>query len=320
MSTVIYGAGLAGLLAATAFQDAPIFEAGAEGSTTHKALLRFRTPYVGNFTSIDFRKVRVHKGVFYDGKFVQPDIRLSNMYSQKVIGKLADRSIWNLEAVDRYVAPEDFIEQLVDRHKSRIHYNHAVTVDDIVEAKQSNVNIISTIPMPVMQKIVAPMNDPFGLALHANVPEFKAAPINVERYRVKDADVFQTIYFPDPDTDLYRASITKDMLIAESVIDGNSFLGYYHPTVDDLEKAFGLRSGSLEPISKTKQSFGKIAPIDDVWRKQFQFRLTHDHGIYSLGRFGTWRNILLDDVLQDLDVVKKMMNVGSYDLIKQFSK
>lgn len=317
MTTVIYGAGLAGLLAATAFQDAQIFEAGAEGSTTHKALLRFRTPDVGNFTGIDFRKVRVHKGVFYDGAFVQPDIRLSNMYSQKVIGKLADRSIWNLEPVDRYIAPENFIEQLVERNKSRIHYNHAVTVDDIIAAKDSHVNIISTIPMSVMQKIVQPMNDPFGLALHANVPEFKAAPINVERYRVKDSDVFQTIYFPDLDMDMYRASITKDMLIVESIISDEWL---YHPTIDDLEKAFGLRSGSLEPISTTKQSFGKIAPIDDMWRKQFQFRLTHDHGIYSLGRFGTWRNILLDDVLQDLDVVKKMMNVGSYDLIKQFSK
>jgi hypothetical protein len=303
----IYGAGLAGLLAANAFPTAEIFEAGPEGSTTHKALLRFRSSAVGDAVGIDFKKVRVHKGIYYGGKFVEPNIKLANLYSQKVIGRLADRSIWNLDPVDRYIAPEDFIEQMVNRVKNRLYYSSPI------ESLDSNAEpVISTIPMPVMARLyLDSLSHSAKQDFVYSLQKFQSAPINVDRFRVQNADVYQTIYFPDPDLAVYRASITGDLMIVESVAYGpGEFYADIQP--EELEKAFGLRINTLDRIESNTQRFGKIAPIDDNWRKKFIFDLTTEKNIYSLGRFSVFKNILLDDVLKDISVIKKLMNGSDY--------
>ena len=294
---LIYGAGIAGLLAGCLFQTAKIFEAGPENTQGHKALLRFRSTKVADAVGIDFRRVLVHKGIWINGDLVQPDIRLANSYSRKVIGRLADRSIWNIEPVERYIAPENFIDQLIDRCRSRIEWEHAVSGEEIRLNNAEGHKAISTLPMGLMARFLK----------KEDAPEFKHAGIAVKRWRVPNADVFQTIYFPDRATRLYRASITKDMLIAE-----------YVDSVDDYDffKAFCLQERDCEPIETSHQRFGKIAPIDDAWRKQFIYELTTSHGVYSLGRFGTWRNLLLDDVVDDVNVVKKLMNSVGYDRFK----
>jgi len=294
----IVGAGLAGLIAGCVFQTSKIVEAGAEGSSQHKAVLRFRSSAVGDAVGIDFRRVRVNKGVWFEGKFVQPSIQLANFYSKKVIGKLADRSIWNLDPADRFIAPEDFIGQLVERCYGRIQWNHPVSKDELVGSDEP---IISTMPMPSLVKIL-------GIQ---DAPEFKFAPIVVRRWRIPGADVFQSVYFPDPKTSLYRVSITGDLLIAEYVDEADDY---------DFFPAFGIQNADCEPIEKVKQGFGKIAKIDDNWRKNFILQMTNQHRIFSLGRFGTFRNILLDDVLQDVAVLKKLMNTSSYERLRHHAK
>lgn len=295
----IYGAGLAGLLAGCMFQNAEIFEAAPRNKVNHKALLRFRSSAVGDAVGIDFRKVRVHKGIWMDNRDVQPSIQLSNLYSKKVIGNLADRSIWNIEPCDRYIAPEDFIEQLMQRCESRIAFDTPVTESEIAFDSRA----ISTLPMSVMLKLTNISNQ--------SAPIFQAEPIKVKRWLIPGADVFQTIYFPSPDTNLYRASITKDLLIAEYMDEEDDYLFF---------NAFGLWSDDCVLVDDTKQQFGKISPIDNEWRKKFMFDLTTKHNIYSLGRFGTWRNILLDDVLKDISVIKKLMNSSIYERSKFCNK
>ena len=300
----IYGAGIAGLLAGCHFQRATILEAGSEGQVQHKAVLRFRTPAVGDAVGIDFRKVRVHKGLWFEGKDAVPSIKLANWYSKKVVSKLADRSIWNLDPADRYIAPEDFLAQLAERCAGRIVWDHPVTRDEVFNATEP---AISTLPMSLMNKWVM---EHYG-AVGSNAPEFKFAPIVVRRWRIPGADVFQTVYFPSPETTLYRASITGDLLIAEYIDDSDDY---------DLFPAFGLSAAECEPIEKVSQRYGKIAKIDDGWRKNFMFELTTRHQIYSLGRFGTWRNVLMDDVLHDIGVVKKLMNTTTYDRRRALAK
>lgn len=288
----IYGAGLAGLIAGCHFQDAEIFEAAEESHISHKALLRFRTAAVGDSVGIPFRKVKVHKGIWYDGKFVQPNIQLANMYSQKVIGRLADRSIWNLEPVERYIAPDDFIEQLIARCGKRIHWSSPVK-----EVTQGSEPVVSTLPLSIMAQLVG----------RPITPSFSYRSISVDRYHIPDADVFQTVYFPDKLNPIYRASITGDLLIVEATSE---------PTPSQVSRALqalNLDLMEVGGIDFNNQRFGKIAPIDDDWRKKFIFDLTTNYNIYSLGRFATWRNILLDDVLKDIAVVKKLMNVSAYD-------
>lgn len=294
----IYGAGIAGLLAGCHFQRATIFEAGPSDAVQHKAVLRFRTPDVGDAVGIDFRKVRVHKGLWLDGKNVSPSIQLANWYSRKVVGKLADRSIWNLEASDRYIAPEDFLGLLAERCEGRIVWNHKIDREQVLAEREP---VISTLPMKLMVQFLA--NDLDYDFLKA-APEFAFAPIVVRRWRVTGADVFQSIYFPSLETNLYRANITGDLLIAEYVDEADDY---------EFFDAFGLVKEDCTPIEKVSQRYGKIARIDDAWRKNFMFQATHRHQIYSLGRFGTWRNILLDDVLHDIGVLKKLMNTTTYD-------
>lgn len=295
----IYGAGIAGLLAGSIFQTATIYEAAPEGTTQHKAVLRFRSGAIGAALGIPFRKVTVRKGIWYDGEFVQPTIQLANWYAQKVVGSILDRSIWHTEPVERYIAPENLLDQLAARCAGRIRWNHGIDADDIAQHRTEP--IVSTIPMNVLLRI---------LGYAAPFP-FQYESITVQRWRIPACDVHQTVYFPSPHTTLYRVSITGDMLIAE-----------YRGAVDtryDFWHAFGIDKSLGVPTEVVSQRFGKIAPIDEAWRKQAMYELSQTHNIYSLGRFGTWRNILLDDVLNDVDVIKRLINSTSYEQKKILS-
>lgn len=298
----IYGGGIAGLLAGCMFPTARIFEAGPEGQVQHKAVLRFRSSAVGDAVGIDFRRVRVHKGIWMETRFVDPSIEAANLYSMKVIGRLADRSIWNIDPVDRFIAPESFVEQLAERCIGRVHWEHTLTADEMLLEQDV---AISTLPMSLMSKFLLPLED------RHTAPEFSYEPITVKRWRIPDADVFQTVYFPEKFTTLYRASITGDLLIAEYVGEPDDYYFW---------DAFGLHHSNAEPIEQVNQRFGKIAKIDEAWRKNFIFNLTQRHDIFSLGRFGTWRNLLLDDVIKDISVIKKLINTTSYERKKHFAK
>jgi hypothetical protein len=305
----IIGAGLAGLIAANIFPQARIIEAQGRDKLDHKALLRFRSTAVAEATGIEFRKVRVHKGIWHEGEFAQPNVQLANFYSQKVIGSLADRSIWNLDPAERYIAPEDFIGQLIENCGDRIEWG---TRFDLGIHKLNKEPAISTMPMSVLHKIIDSeslqladkVSEAFQLPkkLVLPTPEFKHKEITVGRWRIPGADVFQTIYFTQPENPVYRASITGDMLIVEA-------MGEIGDWLESVVNAFGV--DQLDEIGAVKQSFGKIAPIDDAWRRNFILRASVDHGIYSVGRFATWRNIMLDDVVHDLSVVKRLIKVGN---------
>lgn len=286
---IIVGAGLAGLLTANAFPQARIIEAQGRDKVEHKALLRFRSTAVAGLTGIEFRKVKVHKGIWHGGKFVAPSIRLANLYSRKVIGRLADRSIWNLDPVERYIAPEDFISMLLDNCASRISWETPLDLEE-----NRNEPIISTMPMSVLSSLL------YQSSNDDTPPKFEHAPIHVARYRIPNADVFQTVYFTDQDVPIYRASITGNMLIVEAMSPEFK--------LDDVLCAFGINRATT--IGAVSQKFGKIVPIDDMWRRNFILRASMDHGIHSVGRFATWRNILLDDVVHDLTVVKRLINLG----------
>lgn len=296
---IVIGAGLAGLVAAVSnFQRAKLIEAGSREQLLHRAVLRFRSKVVGDACGVDFREVVVHKGIVEDGEFVQPTIRRANNYSRKVIGRLADRSIWNLAPATRYVGPHDLIEQLIERVGDRIEWDTKIeNITDVDDA-----HIISTAPMPVLKKL---------LGIEDNI-DFAFSPIVVNRFVIPDCDLFQTVYFPSIETPVYRASITGDLLIIESMRDSPS-----DNQLREVLSAFGIRYFEAQRKDTTRQGFGKIAPIDEAWRRNFILQATLKHGVYSLGRFATWRSgVLLDDVLHDCSVIKKLIANGIYHAAK----
>jgi hypothetical protein len=286
----IVGAGLSGLLAAYAFPGIPLIERAPAPVQSHRAVLRFRSEMVSDLTGIPFRRITVRKGLWAEGSFREPTIAYANAYARKTLGYLAaDRSIWNLAAANRFIAPENFYDQLVEHAGSRVAFG---TADDF-----RNGPLISTAPLPVV-----------AAATKTEAPELRRAPIYVTRYRVPDCDLYQTVYFPSSKLSVYRASITGSLLIVESI----GSLGQLD--FDAVRLAFGIDPAACNPFEAdmtVRQDFGKIVPLAEGDRKRILFDLTHWHNIYSVGRFACWRNILLDDVVQDLDVIKRLLNSAS---------
>jgi len=306
MSSVptIIGAGLAGLIAAHAWPQAPLVEASPQPRAAHRALLRFRSDAVSRLTGIEFRKVMVRKGIWAEGRFQEPNIRWANLYAQKVLGHgqlNGERSIWKTEPVERFVAPDTLYEQLLESVSDRVTWNQNADFcrHDL---------LVSTAPMPVVLKTLRVVKD--------DTPLFSRSGIKVYRFRIPGADVFQTVYFPERHLQVYRASITGDTLIVEATANAD----YDVASEQAVNNAFGLHWEQAEMIEQVDQKYGKIAPIDESLRKQLLFKLTHDHNIYSLGRFATWRNILLDDVVDDIAAIKRMLKANSaYDIRKAAS-
>lgn len=297
---MIIGAGLAGLIAAHAFNREVIFEAAEKPTENHKALLRFRTDAVSRLTGIPFHSVLVRKGIWLDGVYHEPNIQLANAYSQKVLGRiLGNRSIWNIEPVTRFIAPDNFYEQMLDHVGDRVRWGVQC---DFRTTYDANEPIISTAPLP----IAAAACD------IGHRQRFDRAPITVARFRLDRAHAYQTVYFPACEHTMYRASITGDLMIVEfagtpGIIERDDLW------MGDLCEAFAIHPEALQPLERVSQKYGKIAPIDEAERRRLVVELTEKFGVYSLGRFATWRNLLLDDVVDDIAVIKKLIHASSYD-------
>lgn len=289
---IICGAGLGGLIAATQFRQAAIFEKAECPTETHRALLRFRSDAVAKATGIEFKKVRVHKAIVdRQGIRMTPTLKDMNLYSMKVTGQLSNRSIQDLSPVDRWIAPMDFYAQLINDVGHRVHYG--VNISSPKEFT-GECPVISTLPMSI-----------FAKALGEDI-EFKRAPITVMRFDIEGCDLYQTVYIPDPTTSIYRLSLTGPTVIVEAVDEVSK------REVAEILQTMGISSPLRSQSTVTQQRYGKISTIDEEKRKALIIRLTSEHNIYSLGRFATWRNILLDDYIKDIEQIRHMLRFGSY--------
>lgn len=163
--------------------------------------------------------------------------------------------------------------------------------------------IVNTIPMPVLMKIVG-----WETSLR-----FEHQPIWSLRTRITHpiTEVYQTIYYPG-DEPWYRASITGDLIIIESLREiGSQPADIPLDWITAVLRDFGINEVHHEFPTIHHQPFGKIAPCEDSERKAFILAMTDQWGLYSLGRFGTWRQILLDDLVQDIRIIDTMISERS---------
>lgn len=265
----------------------------------HKAVLRFRTDSISRITEIPFEMVTVRKDIFCNSldSFQHYTPQIANAYSIKVCGGIHNRSIDNMLPATRWVAPEDFHEQLIDRLYPKI------INTDIVNIKNLSANdgpIISTIPMSDLAHMLAceaPMKK-----------ESVSKPIYVSDCFVIDCSVHQTIYFPERDTDVYRATLEGSRLIVESIRPIK--LSEFH----EVRKLFVITQTLMGDVKLNyEQKIGKLSPINEQDRKDFILNATKNHNIYSLGRTATWRNILLNDCVNDVLQIERMIKKSQYD-------
>jgi hypothetical protein len=279
----IIGAGMAGLLAANILRrhKVTVLEKQKELPNNHHAVLRFKSDEIGHLLGIPFKKVNMIKTV---ASYTNNVVADSLSYSKKVTGKyLSNRSIIDgTVTAERWIAPENLIEQMAET--VLISFNTEWTPR--VKA-QIPIPVISTIPMPQLMNILGYECKEF----FTNIPGI------VFTGTIQNCDAYCSILFPGPEP-FSRATITGDQLIIE-------FPGMEEvPESLDIAKAYwqlGFSDAVILDAEFSNQPYFKITEIDEAERKAFQRWATVTYGIYSLGRYATWRpKLLLDDLVDDI--------------------
>lgn len=294
---------MSGLLAAHQLRrfKPTVYEAQSELPNNHSALLRFRSDAVSRATGIPFKKVSVQKAICFNGVLHEKSsIRFNNLYSNKVTGRVMGRSIMNLEPGERYIAPDDFIAQMASGLDIR--YNSPLDKHHLLNEDVKDSPAVSTMPMAALMKIAG----------WDCIPHFGYSAITTLSCDIEDVDIYQTLYFPGDEVEAYRASLTGGHFTAEIVgqpSSGSSSLAYQ--ACLEYLKDFGINKRQITNVSVKTQKYGKIYPTDNNLRKQFILAMTDRYGIYSIGRFATWRQILMDDVVRDISLVEQMITERS---------
>lgn len=302
---------MAGLVAANMLRrhEVQVLEKGPSLPHNHTAVLRFRSTAVSDATGIPFTHEIVRKGLWKQGCVInEPTIWDLNRYSLLVTGgHLADRSILNLDPAERWCAPIDFVEQMA--RNIEIKFNFSWEPSSIAQHGTDH-PVISTVPMPFMMDMFS----------WRDKPKFTYLPVWTIRttFEKPRSTVCQTLYRTDDDS-WYRATIHGQQLTLEFMNDPHNMKNFSDTEwCMEAMRAFGS-SGAwfFDKPKYNKLNIGKILPIEDKLRKRFLLWLTEKLGVYSLGRFATWRNILLDDIVKDVKIIESMIERQStYDLRK----
>lgn len=293
----VIGAGMAGLLAAGMLREEckAVFEAAHNLPNNHHAVLRFRTTAVSDALNIPFKKVKAIKAVHR----WKNDIADAMAYSAKTNGTATLRSVLTADGKpqDRYIAPLDLIQRMSNVCSARIQFGCAVDDSDLHGGTFRP--IISTMPMFKLMELVGWEQRSFfgwrkGFTLTADL-------VNV--------DAYCSLYVPDPSSPFSRISITGDKLMCEITQDFPE--DRWGGLVKSALELLGIGEFSSARVELREQKYAKILPIDENERREFIMWCSETLGIYALGRYATWRpGLLLDDVVNDVRVIQRLINGG----------
>ena len=315
---IIIGAGMAGLLAGGMIRDqkVTIYESAQNVPNNHSAVLRFRSSIVGDALGIEFKPVQMLKCV---DAWRNP-VADSLAYSLKCNGKATLRSILsaNAETQTRYIAPMNLISLMAERINGTIKFNSETTLNMLDESDEP---VISTIPMLTLMKM---LNYP-------DIPHFKFVHGYNINAAIENMDAYATVYVPSPDYGFNRVSATGYRMtmeyslpkhtphdisaITDSLINNTEMLR----SISHLgAKILGIEEPIFGSIGVSSQKYSKILPIDEKIRRHFIMWASENYNIYSLGRYATWRpGLLLDDLVNDVRVIQKIIKNDSYDYRKK---
>lgn len=309
MRVHIIGAGLAGLLAGNLLKrsghDVRIVEMQKTIPNNHSAVLRFRSPIIGDTLGIPFKSVMMTKATVPAYNPIADAIA----YAYKCSGVYRnDRSLpIGVVREERWIAPHDLIPRLSVRlSPEEIVLDCKISIKDHFKAVPET-PIISTIPMPVLAKQLG----------YTHLPEFQSVSGFNIKARVKNCEAYVSLYVPNPEFDFNRISITGDELIVEYA---NKL-----PRIADDEKVesdlqlaallLGLDTDDLYNWQVKAQQYAKIQPIETGARKRFIAWATDNHNIFSFGRFAVWKpGLLLDDLIEDIRKIERWLEGDRYSM------
>ena len=75
---------------------------------------------------------------------------------------------------------------------------------------------------------------------------------------------------------------------------------------------FGISGIVIDDLKINYQEYGKLIPCDTSAVKDFIHWASIEKGIYSLGRWGTHRQLLMDDVVSDIKVIDRLIRSRGY--------
>lgn len=309
MAVRIVGAGMAGLLAGAMLRgQARIYEAAPSLPHNHHALLRFRSDEIAHHLNIPFEAVSVIKIV----KPWRNKVADALSYSIKSNGTVSLRSSVTAEGkIDkRFIAPPDFIQQLEQHQSCPITFGAEIgSVLWFKESMRHGEPVISTMPMLNLMKLLG----------YKDIPEFshRSGLVAVAELGITSS-ACATIYYPEENCPIIRATLTKTLLQVELVegYDRNNLAWPLECVMKTVISDLGI--GKIVPdyeIELKKQKYAKISPIPERDRRRFMIWATDNYGVYSVGRFATWKpGLLLDDVFSDIVKVQAMIrNSSNYD-------
>lgn len=301
MRVHVVGAGMAGLLAAGMLrkQCDSVFEASESIPNNHSAVLRFRSSVVGDTLNIPFKAVDAIKAVH---SWRNP-IADAMAYSLKTNGTATLRSVLSADGSvsRRYIAPTDMIQQMVDlvgRSRIALGVNYSAWHAD---AREEGVSVISTIPMPALMD---------AIGWEGERPEFSCREGANVLATLDGVNAYCSLYVPDPDFPAARISITGNQLIAECYERAaySWIKGGEQSLARTCAELIGLNPNCVRDVELKRQKYAKILPIDEGLRREFIMWASEVHGVFSLGRFATWRpGLLLDDVVNDVRVIQQLI-------------
>lgn len=309
MKIIILGAGLAGGIAKGAFlnNNPTVYEEKEKENSalsSHHAVMRVKSVDIAKYIGCGYEEIQVRKSVFNHHTMTSSDSATvcdNNSYSYKLYKRFDNRSLQHLGVVKRYLLDykplsdaiygmrvKKIVPGVIDFEDTKTGLMHSEIYD----------YCISTLPMGYMLKCIGIEN------VHE---EFKSTPIIVLTAELTiPSSIHQTIYFPRHDSSLYRVTIEGRRIMAE-FIHGPSDQPFAEIFKDYIWSAFGIPYCVIGEMSIKKQPNGKMIEIDDTKRRRNIMKLTDKFNIISFGRLAIWKPIRADDLIDDIDRIKKML-------------
>jgi hypothetical protein len=292
---IIIGAGLTGLIAATMLRHHQplIIEEALE--LPRKPRMRFRSSVISSAVAVPFDPITVTTGIYSTER--NPVI-LANRYSEKASGEIRSPGLVEGQ-VKQWVGPDDIITRLASGPTCTIQLGTTWAGPDPAWEDEA---IISTIPM----------GDLMDLLHYDNKPEFEFRDgWTIDIGLRSTVDVYQTMLFPDDADHYHRVDINRnEMRIHFSTIPTLHVDDY----ADDVCDAMAIDRSHIKEVGGVNRSkYGAIREIDRRTRLEFISWASREHGVYSLGKYATWRpEFDFDDLVKDVQAIETMITESEY--------